>query len=752
MIFITTAVIILAILVIFQLVTGVANDAVNFLNSAFGSKVASRKTIMWIAGGGLIIGTFFSGGMMEVARSGVIHPEKFYLHELLTIFLAAGIVSVLIWDAYNTIGFPTSTTITIITSLIGGSLAIYILRGETGNYSDYINTGRIFLIFAGILLSIILAFVTGSLVQFITRIIFTFEYRNKYHFLFALAGALSFTSLIFLILKKGIGGIFTDYDYNQILVNNLGNWLFISFIVSFLVLWGLGVLVKLDIPRLVVFFGTFALALSFAANDLVNFTGLPLTGIESYKAFLNTPGASPKLFALDFLNNEWLRNQKFNDVVYLAFYVISGIVMVLTILYSKKSRTVTDTEIYLGRQSAGKEHFEPSQLSRLLVRNFLFAYEKVSSFTPKRVHRLVTSRYTKKNTDETSTEIIYFDTVRAAVNLVIASVLISIGTYLRYPLSTTFVAFMVVMGTSFADQAWGRESAVYRLSGVLSVLGGWFVTTIGALGGTFILTLIIAAGGWIAAIVLFLLMVFVLYKTTIYHKTQQQKKEALLASYNQQKNNSLNRLQTDDHQRIRKAILEISKIYFLIINGLIHEDIQQVREAREKAIRLYESIKDFKNEVFRNLATLPEEIQDSSFLFVQALDYLSELTNCLHQLVPAICNHVENRHKGLTEAQQQSLQSILDEMTAYFNYQVHLEKDKRFSEISDLKQKQSTLKVMLEEIRIEHIRRIRSGEGKTRINVIYMEILGETHNLLLYGFNLFQSLSEFNKQSRRPVQ
>jgi Na+/phosphate symporter len=187
----------------------------------------------------------------------------------------------------------------------------------------------------------------------------------------------------------------------------------------------------------------------------------------------------------------------------------------------------------------------------------------------------------------------------------------------------------------------------------------------------------------------------------------------------------------------------------LIINGLIHEDIQQVREAKEKAIQLYESIKDFKNEIFRNFATLPEEIQDRSFLFVQALDYLSELSNSLHQLVPAICNHVENRHKGLTEIQQQNLLNILDEMTAYFNFQVHLEKDKRFSEITDLKQKQSTLKVMLEEIRIEHIRRIRTGEGKTRINVIYMEILGETYNLVLYAFNLFQALNEFNKQARR---
>ncbi|MGQ1889542.1 inorganic phosphate transporter [Thermophagus sp. OGC60D27] len=741
--------ILLSLLAIVDLVVGVSNDAVNFLNSAIGSRVAPRRAIYWVAGSGIIVGTFFSAGMMEVARQGVIYPHHFYLTELMVIFLAVMIIDIILIDIYNTIGFPTSTTIAVVFELTGAALAMAIIKSKHSVpdeiiLTDFINTGRVFMIFSGILVSIIVSFIIGAGVQFITRLLFGFNKRGHSGIVFLIFGALSISLILYIIIKKGLEAWPTlDLDILYQINFYSEKLFFLVFAITLLLLLFSRMLFQADLPQIVVMTGTFALALSFAANDLVNFIGIPLAGIESFKAFLISDGGNvAEQFGLDFLTNEWLRNHRFGDSIYAAFFLLSGIVMVLTLFYSKKVRTVTETEVYLGRQQVGQEHFEPSQLSRTIVRNFLILFNKIDNKLPKLLHRFISSRY-KQTEPNSEDQVIYFDTIRATVNLIVASILISIGTYWSVPLSTTFVVFMVAMGTSLADQAWGRESAVYRISGVLSILGGWFITAFLGFLGAFFLTLLIWWGTWVSITVSIALTVIYLIKSTQYHKTRHQEQEQYKQKISNKKAQNIEWLRKNGSDTVRKLILESSKIYMLLVKGVLEEEESELIAISQKAGQLKRAIQEAKTDFFSIMAQIPEETQDSGQFFIQALDYLTELGNTLTALVDPAYIHFKNQHKGLTNYQKEDLNTLLDETTTFFNYMVHLEKDKKYVHFPELIQRQEALFSLIENFRLHHIRKIRLGAGKTRINILYLEFLGETRNLILYSVNLVKSMKNF---------
>jgi uncharacterized membrane protein YeaQ/YmgE (transglycosylase-associated protein family) len=552
--------------------------------------------------------------------------------------------------------------------------------------------------------------------------------------LFSLAGAFSISAILFLILKKGMdASVIWDTPILAWLGEHPVSIFFLVFATTFFLLYLLGLLFQMDIPRIVVLFGTFALALSFAANDLVNFIGIPLAGIESFKAFLTSGNSmNPDTFKLSFLSDDWLRNHGFQDSIYGAFFLISGIVMMLTLFFSRKARSVTETEVYLGRQHDGHERFEPSQLSRTLVRHFLLFYNHADRLIPNRLHRFISQRYKradqpdqKKNVDQ----VIYFDTLRATVNLVVASILISIGTYLGFPLSTTFVVFMVAMGTSLADQAWGRESAVYRISGVLSILGGWFITACLGFLGAFILTLLLWWGTWITLIIALPLMVIFLQRSTRYHIKRRKERELFKQEITNEIAENIGWMRNTGSDTVRKLMLESSKIYMLLVQGLLDEDENTLLEITEKTETLKARIKRAKTEFFEALSKMTEESQDSGQFFIQALDYLTELGNTLSAMVNPMHAHIKNQHKGLVKYQKDDVTTLLEETTAFFNFMVHLEKDKKFTLLTELIQRQQSLFSLIETLRLNHIRQIRSGQGKTRINIIHMELLGETRNL-----------------------
>ncbi len=745
-------VVVLLFLGIIDLMFGVTNDAVNFLNAAIGSKVTKLHYIYIIAGAGLLIGAGFSGGMMEVARKGVFYPESFHLNQLLIIFLAVMITDVVLVDLFNTFGFPTSTTVAIVFELLGGALAmgLVIISGTNPDQlmiNDLINTQRVFVILGGIALSIMLAFVIGAIVQFFTRVVFTFRYQGKFKFMFSIAGALALTSIAFLLLKKDIAFAHFLKGHAHILVHeSLGLVLSVFFGIALSLFMLLAFVFNADIPKIVVFCGTFALALSFAANDLVNFIGIPLSALEGVLSISeSSTGDSGSLFT-NIWQGGFLDNISLGEQTYKLVYLASGLVMVITLFYSKKVNTVTNTELYLGRQDAGQETFEPSQLSRILVRGFLSIYSHVRNILPNRVLNFFADRYKRaKETNDENTESspVFFDTVRASVNLIVASLLITIGTYLRFPLSTTFVVFMVAMGSSLADQAWGRESAVYRISGVLSVLGGWFITASGGFIGAFIITLLIWWGNIYAIVILLIATGFILRKTNVIHKRNRIKNTQIKKERKQQVASDIENMIEVGSDRIRKHILETSKIYILIIQGFVDENVKQLKESCSKVDYLEKVARSIKEDLFNHFSEMDTESFNSGHYFVQAIDYLGELTGTLKQIAEPVFHHVDNQHKGLSNAQKKDSLLLLEEVTGFFNYLVHIEKEQRFDSVPEMIEKQKYIVELIEDLRKNQIKRIIEGHGKTRSSILLLECYAESKNLILYTINLLKSHRDF---------
>ncbi|WP_430932978.1 inorganic phosphate transporter [Saccharicrinis sp. 156] len=746
-------IVILLLLGVVDLVVGVSNDAVNFLHAAMGSKVANRRFIYLVAGAGLLIGAGFSGGMMEVARKGVFYPENFYLNQLLIVFVAVMITDILLVDLFNTFGFPTSTTIAIVFEMLGAALAmgLIIIGGDNPDHlivDDLINTQRVFIILAGIVISIFFAFVIGAIVQFIVRVIFTFNYKKRFKFLFSIGGAVSLTAIAFLLIKNDIAltnirtGIIVDLAHRNLAIV-LGGF----FMLSLSVFVFLTFVFHVEIPRFVVFCGTFALAFSFATNDLVNFIGVPLSALQGFNVFSGSQETDSSRFLMDIWGDGMQANTVWESGTYRLIYVVSGLIMAITLFYSKKARTVTNTELYLGKQESGQESFEPSQLSKHLVRNFLRVYNYLRNMMPGKITNFFSERYkreeTSKATDNLETPV-FFDTVRACVNLVVASVLIIMGTYFRFPLSTTFVVFMVAMGTSLADQAWGRESAVYRISGVLSVLGGWFITASVGFVGAFIITLFVWWGNIYAIGLLLLAVPYVIYITNTYHKKTRLQQKELKHERNQQIENDKENMVGLGSERIRKHILETSKIYILIIQGFVDENVKQLRETCEKTKYLQKVSKSIKEDLFENFSNLDADDFDSGHYFVQAIDYLGELSSTLKQIAVPIYNHIDNQHKGLSNSQKEDALLLLEEVTGFFNYLAHIEKEQKFDSVPEMVEKQKYIVDLIEELRIKQIKRIMEGVGKTRSSMLLLECYAESKNLILYTINLLKSHRDFH--------
>ncbi len=740
----------LVVLGIIDLVVGVTNDAVNFLISAIGSKVAKRKYIYMIAGAGIVIGSMFSGSMMEVARKGIFNPEFFYLDQLLIIFVAVMFTDIVLIDLFNTFGYPTSTTVAIVFELLGGALALglIIIGGENPDslkISNLINTQSAITILAGIVLSIIIAFFSGAIIQFLSRLVFTFRYKNRFTLLFSFAGAIAITAICFLILKKDIAfaniisGSFADFVQMNLLLVLLG-----IFGVAFITFITLSYFFKIDIPRIVVFAGTFTIALSFASNDLINFIGIPLSGIEGIRSFMESGDGS----SASFLMNIWDDGVLHNSGIYNLVYLLSAVIMIITLFTSRKLRSVTETEMYLGRQDSGYESFEPSQLSRYVVHQFLSFHSKLINVLPAKVVNRISKRY-ERNEENVDDEVgMYFDTVRASVNLVVASFLVAIGTYFTIPLSTTFVVFMVVMGTSLADQAWGRDSAVFRLSGVFSILGGWFITAIMAFVGAFVLAIFIWWAEMYAIIILLVIAVFVLYHTKKYHKKIYHQQQELNIDADHQYITDINPVKELGSEKIRKHILETSKIYMLLIQGFVDENIKQLKETCEKIEFLGKVARNTKEELFANFSNLGTKSFDAGHYFVQALDYLGELSNTLRQIATPVYNHIENQRKGLSNSQKEDALILLEEMTSFFNFLVHIEKESKFDSVPEMVDKQKYIVDLIEDLRKKQIKRILDGASRKRSSILLLECYAESKNLVLYTINLLKSHRDFYNYSR----
>ena len=607
----TIIVILLFVLAVMDLVVGVSNDAVNFLNSAIGSKVASRKVIMIVASLGILVGATFSSGMMEVARKGIFNPEFFVFGEIMIIFLAVMLTDIILLDFFNTVGLPTSTTVSIVFELLGAAVVMSIIKviidGEgITSIVSYINSSQAILIISGIFLSVIFAFLAGVFVQFISRILFTFRYQSGSKIVAALWGGLAMASMTYFLLLKGIAGASFATDHAIDWIGRNISLLMLGAFLCWTVIMAVLIMRKINVFRIIVFFGTFALAMAFAGNDLVNFIGVPIAGFESYLAWSGT-GQDPFQYSAAFLQ-EPVRTESY-------MLVLAGLIMIVTLWFSKKARSVTDTEVNLGRQSEGHERFTPNALSQGIVRTSLGA-AKLSTrvFSSPAILDSINRRFSPVVDNQKDKPA--FDLIRASVNLTMASILISFATSLKLPLSTTYVSFMVAMGTSLADKAWGRDSAVYRVAGVLNVIGGWFVTAMVAFSVSgFFALLIYLFNAW-AIGALALLAAYFIYRSFNIHKVKEKRKQARIAFETSEQEFEFQSLVRNTAGRTGELMTALHEIIDLSIDGLSYEDLVKLDKGRTLISRLLEKNEDFQYELYESIKRIVEDGTRGARMFV----------------------------------------------------------------------------------------------------------------------------------------
>jgi phosphate/sulfate permease len=733
-------VIFLFILAISDLMVGVSNDAVNFLNSAIGAKVASFRVIMLIAILGILVGTTFSSGMMEIARSGVYYPAQFHFSEIMIIFLAVMITDVLLLDTFSSFGLPTSTTVSIIFELLGAAVIVAIVKiiGDGGTMQDignYINAGKSLAIISGILLSVIIAFTVGSIVQFFSRLLFTFNFKPKLRYLGGIWGGFAITAITyFMVIKGARGASFMSPDLVAYIENNAISIMLLSFIAWSVIFQLLILIFRTNVMRIVVLIGTFALAMAFAGNDLVNFIGVPLAGFESFKVFVNDPASDPDQFLMGSLM------QPIATPTYML--LLAGAVMSLTLIYSKKARTVIDTSVNLSRQDEGTERFGSTAISRNIVRLSMNLGQGVNSVMPARINAFIRNRLQNHHEKQDPQHMVSFDMVRASVNLVVASILIASGTSLKLPLSTTYVTFMVAMGTSFADGAWGRESAVYRITGVLSVIGGWFITAFVAFFAALIVAFIMLKGGVISMFALIAFAIVVLIRQQRSYRKREVERKAVSDEDAVELLEDVSVLRKCTNSIINN-LGTVAKLYPRILKALFEENRKKLKEVKDDVEKLNKHTKHLKDNIHKTVDRLREDSVETGHYYVQALDYLREIAHCMNYISEPCYEHVNNNHKGLLTAQRTELTKIMQETARLIALILDSIQKSEFSRQDELLKLQVSILEILDQTRKAQVKRIKGNEAGTKNSLLYLNIIAETKNLVLFMVNLFKSHRDF---------
>ncbi len=720
-------VIILFILAASDLVVGVSNDAVNFLNSAIGSKVAPRHVILIVAGLGILVGTTFSSGLMEVARKGIFNPDMFYFEEIMIIFLAVMITDVLLLDLYNTFALPTSTTVSIVFELLGAAVAVSILKlasaGEDfEEFVKFINSSKAIAIISGILLSIVISFTAGALIQFVTRLIFTFNYESRIKRYGAIWGSIALTAITFFILIKGAKGVsFLTKETTTWILGHTEIILLASLVIWFLVIQSLLLFTKINILKPIVLVGTFALALAFAGNDLVNFIGVPLAGMNSYEIAMQN--ANPLTVIMEGLTKPIQTNT--------LILLVAGAIMVVALWLSKKSRSVTKTEVNLSRQFEGFERFESSPLSRAIVRMNMGLANAYRIVVPKSAREMINRRFESAKPLKISNKkdsAPAFDMLRASVNLMVASILISFATSLKLPLSTTYVTFMVAMGTSLSDRAWGRESAVYRVNGVITVVGGWFFTALMAFTVSAVFAIIIFYGGFIATAALLLIAAFILTRTYIFHRESAKNEEEFEESFLHSAENGfegtlgiLNAIK--DFLNASREIVENALI------GLQHEDRNNLKLTRKNAKKLTKRARLLTSNIFRVVHILEEKEIKKGKKFGRIINSIQEITLNSKSIAQNCFDHVENNHTKPIQDEIDSLNNLIEMLKNEIGEVEEMLTSKDFSKIDDFTKSATAFKDIWENLDLAQISRIKGNEGSARSNLLYLRISSDIENI-----------------------
>ena len=723
----TIIIVILAILAVSGLFVGVTNDAVNFLNSAIGSRAASMRMILLVASVGILVGVVTSSGMMEDARNGMFNPGLFTFHEVMMLYLGVMFANIILLDLYNSWGLPTSTTVSLVFCLLGAAIAVTVYKitgsADAGHeMGEYINTSRALGIVSAILLSVVIAFTCGTAVMYVSRLIFSFRYTRVFSRFGAFWCGASLTAIVYFALFKGLRNILEGHDFIRLVDSHLPLALTICWAVCSLLLLAVQKL-KINILRVTILAGTFALALAFAGNDLVNFIGVPVAGFDAYHI-------AREAGTTDLLMEGLNENVPANFLVLLG----AGLIMILTLWTSKKAMHVTETEISLSSQrDEAEQQYGSSFISRTIVRAALGINAGIERVVPRRVREAIGRRFEYEDVEHSGAP---YDMIRATVNLTTSALLISIATSLKLPLSTTYVCFMVAMGSSLADRAWGRESAVYRISGVMTVVAGWFITALGGFLIAFVVGLVLIYGGTVAFAVVTLLSGWMLVRSNLRRKPSAKGEQA----HKPQTADDIIRSLTEE---VGRTMESATRIYDRTLIAVFKENRKVLREMVKESNDLFYQSRERKYTLLPTLRKLQSGDVDTAHYYVQVVDYLNEMTKALMHITRPAFEHIDNNHEGLSREQTEDLMHINDEVESIYRHINLMLRTGDFTDIDMVLELRDRLFESIAEAIKSELTRINAGRSGTKASMLYLTILNETKSMVLQSRNLLKSQRYF---------
>lgn len=733
----------LFVLAVFDLSVGVANDAVNFLSPAVGAKAAKFRTILIVSAVGIFVGATTSSGMMDIARHGIFTPNFYSFNDVMCIFLAVAATDVILMDIFNTLGMPTSTTVSMVFGLLGGSTALAMTKiwGGQYTYEQLINTDKALQVIIAIFLSVAIAFVFGLVVMWLTRIIFTFNYKKHLRWTIALFGGVGVTSIFYFLIVSGLKGsnLLKDLGVSDWIDQNHGLLLLYCFCI-FTILAEVLHLLKVNIFKIIVLFGTFSLAMAFAGNDLVNFIGTPLAGLESFLDFThNSNGEAAKSYTMGVLAGESALPYKH------LFLLAAGIIMTTAVCTSKKAHKVVQTTVNLSRQDEGEEVFSSSRIARKTVRSVLNTTNAVSRYIPNNVKSWINTRFNSE--EATLDDGVAFDLVRASVNLVLAGLLIVVGTTLQLPLSTTYVAFMVAMGSSLADRAWGRETAVYRLTGVITVIGGWFITA----GAAFIMSFTIATlnhfGGFVAMLILIGILAAVLINNNKKFNKQQEENvdtlfRQLVRCHDKQQTWQL--LIKHVSQTQSELIDFAQKALNGIVNGMMNEDVRSLRQASHAIEDEKGKWKRYRRKEILGMRKIDYMLAvEKNTWFHLGCNNSTQIIYCLKRMLEPVMEHVDNNFNPLPDNYKSELDPLLNDVCNYLERTKGMISSGDFNTADELLVEGNAIKSRISQIRHQQQDRMQREDSNIKVSLLYLNTLQEMQELVSMMRHLLRASKRF---------
>lgn len=721
----------LLLLAVFDLFVGVSNDAVNFLQSAIGAKVARFRTVLVVASAGVLIGAVMSAGMMDVARHGIMHPANYTFAEVMTIYLAVMVTDVVVLDIFNTLGMPTSTTVSLVFELLGATfiLALFKMNADPSlMITDLMNSSKALSVIIAIFVSVAIAFFFGTAVMWLSRLVFTFRYKKHLRYSIAIFGGIAFTALAYFIFIKGLGGSPFISDATKNWINDNTQMLLLAVFVASTILNEILYLLRVNVFKIIVLLGTFALAMAFAGNDLVNFIGVPLAGLDSMQDFMANGNGDPNAFMMTSL----MTSAK-SPLIYL---VLAGIIMIVAMATSKKAQNVVKTSVDLSRQDEGDEMFGSSKVARSIVRAVQDMGNGLSKIMPSSSTKWIDSRFNKEEMELAQGAA--FDEVRAAVNLVLAAMLIIIGTNYKLPLSTTYVTFMVAMGTSLADKAWSRDSAVFRVTGVLSVIGGWFVTAGVAFAACALVCTMIHFGGFVVMIAFMVLDIYLLWRSgqAYKKKSSEDKKDDIFNLMMRTKDKDIVWDLLRKHVGRTQSFVTrfTSDVFNKIVDGVINERLKELKVSYREVNSERETLKKIRRQEFLAMRRIPERIAlERNTWFHLGVNCNQQYMYCLRRMLDPIKEHLDNNFQPMPKEYIDEFEEVRRRINELMSHTEQMISTNRYDLYRETLAIGDECKDELSALRERHINRMQqdvNAAQNLKVSMLYLNMLQESQELI----------------------